>query len=156
VTKMRRSYFLIFGAWLVHVAAWFLPVITDGVRFPSGLPGWQAFRTAASPVWPYNGGSNFSAIGAVAATLSALTTIIFLFGSPWIVLRGSQSLRRASAWVASVAFILDGHWYFFYGRNDSGLLIGYFLWWSSFLLLAIGLFALAGRNREASTKNQSG
>ncbi len=148
MTKMRRAHFLIFGAWLVHTAAWFLPVITDGVRFPSGLPGWQAFRTAASPVWPCEGGSNFTVIGAMAATLSAVTTLLFLFGSPWVVLRGSQSLRRVSAWVATAAFILDAHWYLFYGRSQSGLLVGYFLWCFSFLVLAVGLFDLAARKEE--------
>nr|HEV7952539.1 hypothetical protein [Candidatus Acidoferrales bacterium] len=146
---MRRAQLLIFGAWLIFAAAWFLPVITDGERFPGGLPGWQAFRTALGPVWPYISGTAYSAIGAVAAVLSAVTTILFVVvfigGSPWLVWRGSRSVRRISAWVAVGAFLLDAHWYFFYGMNQSGLMIGYFLWWFSFLVMALGLFDLAGR-----------
>jgi hypothetical protein len=145
---MRRAHLLIFGAWLTHAAAWFLPVITDGVRFPHGLPGWEAFRIALSPVWSY--GTAFSGIGAVASVLSAATTILFVVGSPWVLWRGSNSLRRTSAWIAVGAFVLDAHWYFFYGRSDSGLMIGYFVWWFSFLVMAIGLFDLAGRRGVVS------
>ena len=144
---MRRAQLLIFGAWLTFAAAWFLPVITDSVRFPDGLPGWVAFRAALSPVWPYEG-AVFTGIGAVAAVLSALTTIIFvavfIAAAPWVLWRASNSVRRVWAWVAVGAFVLNAHWYFFYGRNDSGLMIGYFLWWFSFLVMAAGLFDLSG------------
>lgn len=151
---MRRANFLIGAAWIVHAVAWFLPVITDGVRFPSGLPGWEAFHVALTSVRGYQAGT-FSGIGAVAATLSAVTTIFFVVGSPWILWRGSQSARRVAAWIAAASFVLDGHWYFFYGRGDSGLMIGYFLWWFSFLVLAIGLFDLAGRCGTASKAGES-
>src|ERR1700722_10105482 len=116
---MKRAHLLILAAWLIHAAAWFLPVIDDGVRFPSGLPGWQAFRTAFSPVWPY-ADTHYSGIAAVAAALSAVTTIFFVLVSPWVLLRGSHSARRVSAWIAAASFVLDGHWYFFYGRSESG------------------------------------
>jgi hypothetical protein len=151
---MRRAHLLILGAWLIQAAAWFLPVITDGVRFPSGLPGWEAFRSAFSPVWTYNGGAMNSKIGAVAAVLSAVTTILFIVGSPWVLWRGSRSVRRMSAWIAVGAFLLDAHWYFFYGMNQSGLMIGYFLWWVSFLAMAIGLFDLAGRSGAVSKMSE--
>ena len=148
MSEMRRAQLLIFGAWLIFAAAWFLPVVSDGGTFPSSLPGWTAFRTALSPVWPYEG-TAFTGIGAVAAVLSALTTIVFIAvfiaGAPWVLWRASNSVRRVWAWVAVGAFVLNAHWYFFYGRNDSGLMIGYFLWWFSFLVMAAGLFDLAGR-----------
>jgi len=152
---MKRARLLIAGAWVIHAVAWFLPVITDGVRFPNGLPGWQAFQTALRSARGYQAGT-FSGIGTVAATLSAVTTIFFILISPWVVLRGSHSVRRVSAWIAAAAFVLDGHWYFFYGRGDSGLMIGYFLWWFSFLVLAIGLFDLAGRRGAASSASDAG
>src|SRR5215469_5087373 len=50
--KVRRQQLLIWAAWLVYVAAWFFPVVKEGVTLPDGLPGWQAFRVAASAVWP--------------------------------------------------------------------------------------------------------
>lgn len=147
---MKRARLLIFGAWLIFAAAWFLPVTNDGARFPDGLPGWEAFRAALSPVWPYIS-SPFTGIGAVAAVLSAVTTILFIVGSPLVWWRGSRSVRRVSAWVAVGAFVLDAHWYFFYGRGQSGLMIGYFVWWVSFLVMAVGLFDLA-RGRDGISK----
>ena len=42
------------------------------------------------------------------------------------------------------AFVVNTHWYVLYGgsaRED--LRIGYFLWWLSFLLMALGLFDLS-------------
>jgi hypothetical protein len=154
VDTMKRAKLLIAAAWMIHAVAWFLPVITDGVRFPNGLPGWEAFQTALRSVRGYQAGT-FSGIGAVAATLSAVTTIFFILISPWVVLRGSRSVRRVSAWIAAASFLLDAHWYFFYGRSDSGLMIGYFLWWFSFLVLAIGLFDLAGWRGGAFNAGES-
>jgi hypothetical protein len=115
---MKRAHILIFSAWLIHAAAWFLPVITDGVRFPHGLPGWEAFRTALSPLWAY--GTAFSGIGAVAAVLSAVTTIVFVLGSPWILWRGT--FRRGDC--------LRGL------RSDRSR------------LMRIGIFSMGGVNRD--------
>jgi hypothetical protein len=138
---------LITGAWLVQAVAWFLPVVKDGVRLPEGLPGWQAFRVAAAMSWP---GSN-SHYGAwnVLAGISALTTVLFILGSPWVMCCGSRSLRRFCAWTFSAAFVVNTHWYFSEMRPD--LRIGYFLWWFSFLPLGIGLLALVGKSsRDAA------
>jgi hypothetical protein len=143
---MRKPRLLIWAAWLVHALAWFLPVITDGVSLPEGLPGWQAFRVASSALWPYRDFHSDAWFYAALATLSALTTLAFIIGSPWVVLRGSSSLQRVCAWTAAGAFIVNAHWYVFFGLNKSGLRMGYFLWWFSFLLLAIGLFNSAERN----------
>lgn len=133
---------LIAVAWLIHGLAWFLPVVKDGVRLPEGLPGWQAFRVALGMAWP---GSN-SHYGAwnVLAGVSALMTVLFILGSPWVVCCGSSSRRRLSAWTFSAAFVVNTHWYLSEMRPD--LRIGYFLWWSSFLVLAMGLFALAEKS----------
>jgi len=97
-----------------------------------------------------------SAHEAALTILSLLTTLFFI--SPWAVLRGTPSLRRVSAWVAAAAFLFNAHWYIRLrpARWISDLGIGYFLWWLSFLVLAIGLFDLAGRNNAAeSTQPQA-
>jgi hypothetical protein len=82
------------------------------------------------------------------ATVSAVTMLFFIAASSWVVLRGTRSLRRASSWVAAAAFLFNAHWYLRLTPNGwvSDLGIGYFLWWWSFALLAIGLFDLAGGN----------
>jgi hypothetical protein len=149
--QMRKPYLLISGAWLVHAIAWFMPVIKEGVTFPNGLPGWEAFRAAASAVWPYENIEFEARYYAVLATISAVTTPLFIFGSVWVVLRGSHALRRASAWVATFAFILNAHWYVLFGSDRRDLRTGYFLWWWSFLLVGIGLFLLSRQTTESAS-----
>jgi hypothetical protein len=147
-TNMRRPHILISGAWLLHSIAWFLPVVQGEVTFPHGLPGWQAFRVAACAVWPYEGIKVDEWYYAVLSTISAVTTPLFIFGSVWVVSRGSRTLRRASAWVATSAFVLNAHWYVLFGSDRDDLRIGYFLWWFSFLFLALGLFDLSTRRTD--------
>jgi len=149
---VRRQQHLMWAAWLVYTAAWFLPVVKEGVTLPDGLPGWQAFRVAASAVWPLPDVTIDKWYKAALFTVSAITTLLFFPGSVWAVSRGSRSLRRASAWVATSAFVVNAHWYVLYGgsaRQD--LRIGYFLWWLSFLLGALGLFDLYRREVGSST-----
>ena len=145
---MRIQRLLIWAAWLVHVVAWFLPVVKEGVTLPDGLPGWQAFRVAASAVWPLPDVTLDKWYKAVLFTMSAVTTLLFFPGSAWAVSSGSRTLRQAFAWAATSAFVVNAHWYVLYGgsaRQD--LRIGYFLWWLSFLLLALGLFDLSRRSK---------
>jgi hypothetical protein len=149
---MKRLHLLISCAWVFHAAAWFLPVVSGGVTLPKGLPGWEAFRWAFSAVWPFEGGQFDTWYYAALATLCAATTLLFIFGSPWVVWRGSRSLWRASAWAAATAFVVNAHWYVLYGSDRSDLRIGYFLWWLSFALLAIGLFGLLRSHRADESK----
>jgi hypothetical protein len=68
---------------------------------------------------------------------------LFVLGAGWVVAIRSRRLRRVSAWIAACAFIINAHWILWIdrpGRFD--LRAGYFLWWASFLLLAIGFFLL--------------
>jgi len=128
------------------VAAWFLPIVKEGATLPDGLPGWQAFRVATCAVWPCADISIDKWYKAVLFTISAVTTVLFIPVSLWAVSSGLRALRRAFAWVATSAFIVNAHWYVLYGgsaRQD--LRIGYFLWWLSFLLVALGLFDLPRR-----------
>ena len=145
---MRRPHLLISAGWLLHALAWFLPVFKGGVTFPHGLPGWQAFRVAASHVWPYEGIKSEEWYYAVLSTISAVTTPLFILGSVWVVSHGSSTLRRASAWIATSAFIVNAHWYALFGSDRKDFRIGYFLWWFSFLLVGLGLFGLSTRRAD--------
>lgn len=149
---MRRPQFLILAAWLLNGAAWCLPVVTSvagGAISP--ITGVWAFLIAARTAWPDNAGYYLDAL---LAALSVLTTVFFIVVSPWAILRGTRSLRRLSAWVAAGAFLFNTHWYIRLTPNGwiSGLGIGYFLWWLSFAVLAIGLFDLAGQNNVAESR----
>lgn len=144
------------GAWLVHVAAWFLPIVKGLDTFPKVVPGWYAFRVASCGVWPCEDMHFDTWFGAVLSALSAITTLLFVLGSPWVILRGSHSMRRASAWVAAISFIVNVHWYVLFGSDRSDLRIGYFLWWLSFMFLAIGLFDFTQPRRvDESKESQS-
>lgn len=145
---MRKVNFLIPCAWLVHAAAWFLPVVKEGVVFPQGLPGWQAFRVASCAVWPYEGMGIDGWYNVVLSTASAATTLLFVLGSVWVVWAGSRAVRRASAWSAAFAFVINAHWFLRFGSDRLELKIGYFLWWLSFLFLAAGLLQLAHRTNH--------
>jgi hypothetical protein len=153
---MRRPHLLISVAWLLNGSAWFLPVVTGvgGGKIGPPVTGAEAFGMAASAVWP----SQFLGTGyeAVLSTLSVLTTLFLIVGSPWVVLRGTRSLRRGSAWVAAAAFLFNTHWYIRLRPDGwiSNLGVGYFLWWLSFAILAIGLFDLAGRNNAAESRQR--
>ena len=140
---MKKAHLLIIVAYSVHAAAWFLPVVKDGITFPRGLPGWQAFRVAACAIWPYeefriDGWSNV-----VLSTMSAVTTVLFVFGVGWVIAVRSSRIRHVSAMIAVGAFVVNAHWVLRFGSDGFDLRLGYFLWWLSFLLLAIGLFRLS-------------
>ncbi len=139
---MSRPNLLTLTAWSLHVTAWFLPVVTSvgGGSIHPPITGAYAFVMATSAVVP--GGFSGTWYQAAFSILSVLTTIFFVFGSPWVVLKGKPRLKKASAWIAVGAFVLNVHWYLSISPNGwiSGLGVGYFLWWASFLLLAAGLF----------------
>jgi hypothetical protein len=153
---MRRPNPLISLAWLLNVTAWFLPVVTGVGGDPLGpFVGWEAFLGAAYEIMPSE--RLYTGYLALLAILSALTSVGFVVGSPWVVLGGSRSLQRWSAWTASVAFLFNAHWYIRLQPDNliSRLGLGYFLWWSSFAVLAIGLFWTAGQNRASETQTAS-
>jgi hypothetical protein len=137
----RKAHLVIVAAWLVHVVAWFVPVIKGGDVLPQGLPGWEAFRVAASAVWRYQDFDR--GYIAVLCIISAATTMLFLLGSLWVVLYGSSAVWRVSAWLAACAFVINSHWYLLSGPDRKDLRIGYFLWWFSYGLLALGIFLQA-------------
>lgn len=137
---------------LAYMLAWVLPVIKDGVTLPKGLPGWEAFRVASSPVWPYEGfeTSSWPWYRQLLSVLSAATNAIMLF-SLAVLARGGSSLRRVLAWSSGLAFCINAQWCF---RIDNlgDLRSGYFLWWASFLALLVLLFLSARAPHAAAAR----
>jgi hypothetical protein len=147
----KRISLLVLMAWVLHLAAWFLPVV-KAQDFRAAIMGWNAFRLAACGVWPCEGVKFQGMIYSVLATISVLTTLFFILCSPWVVLWGSRTVQKTATWFAAAAFVFNAHWIVIFGPQKSLLTIGYILWWLSFLLLAIGLFRLA----EMKEKRASG
>lgn len=155
---MSKRYLLIAAAWLLQAASWFLPAIKGflGSKLDRGVPGWVVFLSQTCALRPCGAESADPWYGTMISAAGVVTTVLFVLASPWIVWRASQRLRRAAAFVSTAAFIVNAQWYVFYVPIRSDLGIGYFLWLSSFGLLAIGLFFLAGSNNGVeSTEHQS-
>ena len=155
---MTKRYVVIATAWLLHATSWFLPAIKGflGSRLDHSIPGWEVFLSQTCALRPCGAESADPWYGTAISVAGVVTTVLFVLASPWIVWRGSRRLRRAAAFVATAAFVVNCQWYVFYVPDRSDLGVGYFLWCSSFGLLAIGLFLLAGSNNELeSTQQQS-
>jgi hypothetical protein len=129
---MRREWVFWF-AWCAFVVAWMLPVHKNGVTLPHGVPGWQAFRVAAAPVWPYEGVEVETWWGATLTTLSAATNIVML-GLPWMR-KGVVSHSRLIVGATFAAFIVNAQWLFL-NTEWADLRAGYYLWWTSFLAMS--------------------
>jgi hypothetical protein len=146
IKNWKPAYLVIAFAWAAHALSWFLPAVHD---LDDLYRGWNAFLVALSPILPHSPPNQDVYTGPwyppVLSVASAATTFVFVVGSPLAVWRGSRSVQRACAWLAITAFILNSHWYVlerdWHLRED--LSVGYFLWWLSFALLAIGLFWLS-------------
>ncbi len=152
-----RRHPLLWSTWTAYAAAWLLPVIKDGVTLPDGLPGWQAFRVAFAPVWPYEGVEYQASYFAVLAVLSALSNLAMLC-SPLSLVSRLRRYVSALGWAALGAFLVDAHW-FVLGLGDddwTDLRIGYFLWWGSFLALAITILVMMRRGVQESSASGQG
>jgi len=136
---MRRPNLFILAAWTCHLISWFLST-ANAPDFHVIVPGWKAFRLAACGLWPCKGIEFQGMIFAVLAATSVITTLFFILCSPWAVLRGTRTVQKSLAWFASAAFVFNSHWIVMFWAQGALLMTGYFLWWLSFLLLAIGLF----------------
>lgn len=147
---MTKRYVVIATAWLLHTASWFLPAIKGflGSRLDHGIRGWEVFLAQTCALRPCGAESADQWYGTAISAAGVVTTVLFVLASPWIVWRASRRVRLAAAFVAIAAFVVNSQWYVFYVPDRSDLGVGYFLWCSSFGLLAIGLFFLAGSNSE--------
>jgi len=134
---MPRANRIVRLAWLIYAIAWVVPVHRNGDRLPEVLPGWQAFRVAMNPVWPYDGDSSseFSYWGLLSVA-SALSNIVMVASVP-IMLRGTSRQRVVLAWGAFAAVLLNAQWVI--AKDWTNLRVGYYLWWASFLVVGVAL-----------------
>jgi hypothetical protein len=122
----------VLAAAIAHVLGWVLPVVDD-------YRGWQAFRVAFSPVWPFENFEIQPGLILVLSVLSALTNLLFV-GVAIVLLRGPASTlqrARAALWVVAAAALLDLHWPISMGDMGAELENGYFIWVGSFALLTL-------------------
>lgn len=128
-----RRAALTLGAAVAFVNGWLLPVA-------GGRPGWQAFRVALSPLWPYEGtrfDPLFRAWHDVALIVaSGLTNVVFVLAL-FDILVTRRVGDRALATVLLAAAVVDLHWLVRAGAQAGQLQVGYYVWIAAFVLLAI-------------------
>lgn len=116
--------------WVAFATSWFLPVhefsrtISEGV-----VPGWEV----AVDVLSGEGG----ALG----VLSGLTNFLMLLTIP-VAVFASRKGKRVLALACFVACLLNATWWIRHS-HDAGFMAGYYLWTVSFLVVGVGLWALA-------------
>jgi hypothetical protein len=116
-----------------------LPVINDN-------RGWQAFRVALSPLWPYEGFRIEPGLLLVLSVASALTNVLFVVLVAALILRRGPA--KAVLWAAAGATLLNLHWPISMGEERALLESGYFIWVSSFALLTLAAFLAARLSRR--------
>jgi hypothetical protein len=128
---MNASRATLLAAVVANVLGWLLPVVYDE-------RGWQAFRVALSPLWPYEDFRIEPKLLLVLSVASALTNALFVALATVLVLRADRA--KAVLWVAAGATLLNLHWPISMGAERRLLEGGYFVWVSSFALLALAAF----------------
>ena len=135
---MKRSSPLLRLATLLYVVAWFLPVIKDGTTLAQGgLPGWEAFRVALAPLISYGDfAKDTSIFHNVISVTSALTNFLMLLCLYWFARADATPRVSQIRWLIVVAVAVDAYWF----RMGTSLLLGYYCWLGSFVVLAIVSF----------------
>ncbi len=126
---MRRKTTILLLSATIYVSAWFLPVINGGTTLAKGgLPGWEALRVALSP-------EDSNALTRVLRVGSGLSNFVFV-AAVTLLWRWPRQFAPAALWSLIVAVLLNAHWFVLLGADRWNLRVGYYLWVSSFLLLA--------------------
>ena len=128
---MNASRVALLAAIVANVLGWILPVVYDD-------RGWQAFRVALSPLWPYEDFRIAPGLLLVLSVASALTNVLFVVLATLLV-RG-EGRAKAVLWAAAGATLLNLHWPISMGDERRLLDSGYFVWVCSFALLAFAAF----------------
>jgi hypothetical protein len=152
---MRRAYLLIVLAWSLHLASWFLPVIKSiPLMSLPAIPGWSAFMWISCALRPCKDVFFEPPYGRLLVSVTVVTTLLFIFGSPLVAARSSRHVQLTSAWIAAIGFVVNAHWCLLpISEHPWSILgIGYFFWWASFAVLAAGLFDLSGQEQTMARR----
>lgn len=132
---MKPTTIALASAALLYVVSWFVPVVNEGATLAEGaVPGWEAFRTALSPIWPYQGLKGDSTLSGVIGVVSALTNFWFVLSSVVLALLPLRS-KRGVFWGLVLAALVNATWLLLI-EDRGDVRIGYYLWLGSFFALA--------------------
>jgi hypothetical protein len=136
---MSASRVALLAAVVANVLGWLMPVADDYV-------GWQAFRVALSPLWPFEGFRIQPGLLLVLSVASALTNVLFAVLAALLAARPDRA--KLVLWAAAGATLLNLHWPISMGPERDELELGYFIWVCSFALLAFAAFAAVAPRRR--------
>jgi hypothetical protein len=137
---MSASRVALLVALAANVWGWFGPVVQDN-------RGWQAFRVALSPLWPYEQFRIEPGPLLVLSVASALTNLLFVVLAVLLALKPERRAKLV-LWLAAGATLLNLHWPISMGQERAQLESGYFVWVCSFALLALAAFLAVRRARR--------
>jgi hypothetical protein len=120
------------AAVVANVLGWVLPAFSDE-------RGFKAFVFALSPLWDYR---NFQSqpLGLLTfIVLSALTNVLFVALAA-VLAFGAPRRAKPALWAAAAATLLNSYWPILLEADRARLEPGFFVWISSFALLALSAF----------------
>jgi hypothetical protein len=137
---MIESRIALLAAVVANVAGWLMPVVDDYL-------GWQAFRVALSPLWPFEQFRIEPGPLLVLSVASGLTNLLFVVLGATLAAR-PQRYGKVVLWAAAAATLLNLHWPISMGAERDELELGYFVWVCSFAVLALAAFLAVARTRR--------
>lgn len=119
--------------------SWFVPVHRAGAKIGAGeLPGWQAFRLALARILEISQSTPAQLPWAILSPASALTNFFFVIAAI-VLLRRPARPHPVAKWGSLLCVALNMFWLVL-GNDRGDLLLGYYLWLGSFVLLAVAAF----------------
>ena len=120
------------AAVVANVLGWVLPAFSEE-------RGFEAFVFALSPLWDYRHFQN-EGLGLLAFIVaSALTNVLFIALAA-VLAFGSAHRAKPVLWAAAGATLLNLYWPILLEAERARLGNGFFIWVSSFALLALAAF----------------
>lgn len=143
---MKRTAVVLWSGAVLYLLSWFLPVVDGGTTLARGeVPGWEAFRVALAPLWPYEGVGGDGGVFDLIAVVSALTNLWFVVAVMVLVAR-RERFRSAVLWGLVLSALINALW-FVLSEDRADFRIGYYAWCGAFVVLAGAAYA---RSRSAT------
>ncbi len=146
---MKRTTTVFAIAAIMYVLSWFMPVVDGGTTLAQGgVPGWEAFRVALSPIWPYEGLSGDSWFSDLISVISGLTNLWFIVSVAILAAWPERSVHHV-LWGLVLCALVNALW-FVLAEARGDLLVGYYVWFSAFVVLATAAHLISAQAAQSS------
>ena len=131
-TALNAARATLLASIVANVLGWVLPAFSDE-------RGYAAFLFALSPLWDYRSFQSEPFPLLAFIVLSALTNVLFVVLAAALAL-GKMRRAKPVLWAAAAATLLNLYWPILLEADRARLETGFFVWVSSFALLALAAF----------------